>query len=113
MDVQTTHPPETRIALVSQDLVRINIDVASLSETRLSGDGSMKEVGYTFFLLGKDANEPCVYGVGLAIKTELVKKHNLTSTSISEGLMSIRTPLSNKTHLTLLSACTPILNSND
>lgn len=73
-----------------------DIDVTALSETRFSGEGGVKDVGYTFFWKGKNANEHHIHGVGVAIKTELVKKHNLAPTSTSERLMIIRILLLNK-----------------
>ena len=43
--------PERRTALVSRELARLDIDIASLSETRLADEGQLEEVGggYTFF----------------------------------------------------------------
>jgi hypothetical protein len=46
--------PRRRTALVASELGRFNIDIAALSETRLSGEGSLSEhgEGYTFFWRG-------------------------------------------------------------
>lgn len=66
-----------------------------------------------FFWKGTDANEPRVYGVQLAIITELVKKHGLISTLSSERLMPIEILLLNKTYLILFSVCAPTLDSVD
>lgn len=43
--------PERRTALIAAELSRYNVDVAALSETRFSGEGSLTEEGegYTFF----------------------------------------------------------------
>lgn len=42
--------PQTRIALISEELKRYDVDIATLSETRLLGEGSLREErgGYTF-----------------------------------------------------------------
>lgn len=58
-------------------------DVAALSKTSFPGECDVKKADYKFFWKGKDANELCIYGISLAIKTELVKKLILTPTSTS------------------------------
>lgn len=49
LDNQDRH--ERRSAIVARQLERFNIDVAALSETRISGSTQFEEVGagYTFF----------------------------------------------------------------
>ena len=37
--------PERRTALVSRELARLDIDISSLSETRLADEGQLEEVG--------------------------------------------------------------------
>jgi len=43
---------ERRSAIIARQLARYSIDIAALSETRLSGSSQFEEVGavYTFFL---------------------------------------------------------------
>lgn len=52
MDRYDTDRPQRRTALIANDLFRYNIDIATLSETRLTGEGELCErgSGYTFFL---------------------------------------------------------------
>ncbi|VDN19827.1 unnamed protein product, partial [Dibothriocephalus latus] len=50
---------ERRRALIARELARFKVDFAALSETRYSGEGSIKEVdaGYTFFYVGRPVAE--------------------------------------------------------
>jgi len=86
MDARDTDRPERRTALVLRELTRFNIDVAALSETKLLGEGQITEVGsgYTFFWKGKNLEDHRSQGVGFAVKTQLVKAHNLTPNAINE-----------------------------
>lgn len=54
MDTFGSKRPERRTALVGRELVRYNVDIAALSETRLANTGQLTEVGagYTFFWSG-------------------------------------------------------------
>ena len=47
---ESTDRPARRTALIAQELSRYNVDVAALSETRISDEGSIAEDlgGYTF-----------------------------------------------------------------
>ncbi|VDL91480.1 unnamed protein product [Schistocephalus solidus] len=47
--------PEWRMAFVARELVRYKVDISTLSETRLSEQGQLEEVGagYTFFRSGR------------------------------------------------------------
>ena len=107
--------PHRRTALVALELQRYGVDIAALSETRLSGEGSITEVGggYTFFWKGYPEGEPRQHGVGLAIRTELMDKIIETPTCISERLMTLRVPLVKGQHATILSCYAPTLNSEE
>ena len=43
--------PQRRTAIIAHEIKRYGIDIAALSKTRLSGEGSLTEIGegYTFF----------------------------------------------------------------
>uniref|UniRef100_H3ABH8 Reverse transcriptase domain-containing protein n=1 Tax=Latimeria chalumnae TaxID=7897 RepID=H3ABH8_LATCH len=75
MDKDNVPRPERRTALIARELACYNIDIAALSETRLAGEGSIEERGggYTFFWKGKAESEGGIHGVGLTIKTTLLK----------------------------------------
>ena len=48
------------------------MNIAALQETRLAGDGSLREQNYTFFWQGKRADEQRIHGVGFAVKNSLL-----------------------------------------
>ena len=110
-----TNRPERRTALVCKELARFDIDVAALSETRLPGEGNIREAGtgYTIFWKGKAPEEPRIHGVGFAIRSQLVQRHNLAPKAISERLMTVRMPITRNRHLTLISVYAPTLTSTD
>ena len=56
-DIRNTDGPR-KTAIISRELVRLNVDIAALQETRLAGSGSLKEKEYTFFWHGKGEDEP-------------------------------------------------------
>ncbi|XP_076038059.1 uncharacterized protein LOC143023423 [Oratosquilla oratoria] len=115
MDRENSSRPERRTALVARELARYRIDMAALSETRLPEEGSVAERkgGYTFFWKGKSKDEDRIHGVGLAIKTSLLKQLPDLPTSINERLMKIRFPLDRSRHATIISAYAPTLTSSD
>lgn len=85
-----------------------------MSETRLADDGSVTESsGYTFFWKGKPQNENRIHGVGLAIRTQLLKQIPDLPTGVNERLMKIRLPISNKRFMTIISAYAPTLTSTE
>lgn len=57
--------------LSSKDL---NMDIATLHETRLTEAGTLKENDYTFYWQRKSSDEPREHGVGYAVKNPLLKK---------------------------------------
>ena len=99
-----TNRPERRTALVCKELARFNIDVAALSETRLPEEGNISEAatGYTIFWKGKAPEEPRIHGVGFAIRSQLVKQHNIAPTAINERLMTVRIPITRGRYITLI-----------
>jgi exonuclease III len=107
--------PERRTALISKELARYRIDIAALSETRLADEGMLKEIkgGYTFFWRGRPESEDRLHGVGLAIRSSLMKDIPTLPVGINERLMKIRFPLSKTRHMTIISAYAPTLTSPD
>ena len=61
-----------KTAVISQELKRLNIDMAALQDTRLPSNGSLKEEDYTFFWQGKAPEEHRVHGVGFAVRNSLL-----------------------------------------
>ncbi|XP_029766781.1 uncharacterized protein LOC112117806 [Terrapene carolina triunguis] len=115
MDREAVARPERRTALIARELVRYNIDIAALSETRLPGEGFLSEPGggYTFFWKGQTETEDRIHGVGLAIKTLLMHQLPDFPVGISERLLKLRFPLNAKRHVTIISAYAPTLTCSD
>ena len=114
LDLEKTTRPERRTALVTKELQRLNIDMAALSETRLSGEDQIMELksGYTLFWVGKPEGERRDGGVGLSIKATLVDKIERPS-SINERIMKLRIPLTCGRHLSVLSVYAPTMQATE
>ena len=61
-----------KTAIIDSELDRLNIDIATLQETRLAENGSINEQRYTFFWHGKRIEEKREHGVGFAVKNSLI-----------------------------------------
>ena len=61
-----------KTAIINNELLRLNIDIAALQETRLPDMGKLTEKDYTFFWKGKPEEENREYGVGFAIRNSLL-----------------------------------------
>lgn len=114
LDLEKTTRPERRTALVTKELQRLNIDIAALSETRLSGEDHIMELksGYTLFWVGKPEGERRDGGVGFAIKATLVDKIERPS-SINDLIMKLRIPLTCGRHLSVLSVYAPAMQATE
>ena len=106
--------PERRTALVCKELKRLSVDIAALSETRLSGEDHLTEAssGYTIFWVGKMKGERREGGVGFAIRTNLLPMVELP-TGISDRIMMLRVSLSGGRYLTILSVYAPTLQAQE
>lgn len=95
------------------ELTWYNIDVAALSETRLTDEGQILEAGagHTLYWKGKTAEEPRLHGVGFAIRDSLVRMYNLLPMHISERITTLRIPLQHG-HVTSVSVHAPTLDSD-
>ena len=104
MDTNDEQRPERRTALIAQQLSRYDVDVAALQETRLADEGSLEEHGqqYTFFWKGKSEGERREHGVGFAIKSKLVRTHNLIPNHVHERITTLRIPLNKDAHVTIV-----------
>ena len=73
LDLPNSNCPERRSALVAQELSRLNIDIAALSEVRFSDEGSLKESGggYTLYWSGKPATEKHQSGVAFMVRNSI------------------------------------------
>ena len=57
MDSSGSDRPERRTALVGRELDRYKVEIAALSETRLAGEGHLKEVVLATLSSGVDARK--------------------------------------------------------
>ena len=46
-----------KTAIINNEILRLKVDIAALQETRLAGQGSIKEKDFTFFWFGKSVEE--------------------------------------------------------
>ena len=99
---------------MTRELGRLNIDIAALSETRLSEEDQLTEKGsgYSIFWIGKPKGEKRDGGVGFAIKSDLVEKVERPY-SITDRIMKMRVPLSCGRYLSILSVYAPTLQASD
>ena len=101
--------PRRRTALLSHELGRYDIDIAALSETRISGEGSLREGDYVIYWKGYPEGQPRMHGVGLAIKHSLIKNLTEEPTFISERIMTLRVPLVRNEYAQVISVYAPTL----
>ena len=67
--------PQGCSALVVNDLARLDIDIAALSEVRFAEQGSLTEDGADCFWFGKNKDERRLSGVGFMTKTSLPQNY--------------------------------------
>ena len=101
-------PSPAQSAIIDLELTRLGIS-AALSETWLTGSGSIREANFTFFRSGYPDSEKPMHGVGFAVKNSLLTCIQ-QPTSISARLMSLRMCLSSGC-ITIISAYAPTLMS--
>ncbi|ESO01668.1 hypothetical protein HELRODRAFT_174630 [Helobdella robusta] len=104
---------ERRSAIVARELARYDIDVAALSETRISAATQFEErgAGYTFFCQGHSAGEVRTGGVGFAIRSTLLKSVQEVPYGISPCLRRMRLNLEGGHTATLISCYAPTIGA--
>ena len=105
--------PRSKTALLAHELDRYGIDVAALSETRLSGEGSVTEGNYTIFWRGYPEGTPRQHGVGIAIRNCHLRGIVEEPNSVNERLMTLRVPLVRGEHMLVISAYAPTLMADE
>ena len=78
-----------KTAVINDELKRLNVDIATLQETRPADSGSLKENDCTFYWQGKSSNEPREHGVGFSVRNTLLSMIEPGSVS-SERLLTLR-----------------------
>ena len=109
--------PRRKTAILAHELERYSIDFAALSETRLSGEGSIIEGdskdGYTIFWRGYADGEPRQHGVGLAIKNSHMESIDEEPHYHSPRLMTLRVPLAKGEHMKIICSYAPTLVADE
>ena len=62
-----------KMAVINNELLRLQVDIAALQETHLAGTGTLKEKDFTFFWQGKSAEDWREHGVWFAVRNTLLK----------------------------------------
>ena len=78
-----------KTAIIDRELLRLNMDIAALQETRLPSSGSLKEANYTFFWQGLEPTERRLHGVGFAVRNSLLSSMEAPSKG-TERIISLR-----------------------
>ncbi|XP_076041899.1 uncharacterized protein LOC143025776 [Oratosquilla oratoria] len=78
-----------KTAVISSELLRLQVDIAALQETRLPDSGTLKEKEFTFFWHGKSAEDGSEHGVGFAVRNTLLSMVEPGDKG-SERLMTLR-----------------------
>ena len=115
LDSTTSIPgrPERGTALVARELTGYRVDIAAVSETRLSHKGQITEIGgrYNFFWCDRSSDERREAGVGFSINDHLVKKLDSIPEGLNDRLMKLKFPLGRKSSATLISAYAPTMTN--
>ena len=113
LDIETSDRPRRRTALLDIELDSIGVDIAALQETRLSGEGQLREATRTFFWKGCPSGEPRQAGVAFAIKNEIANKLTESPQGVSERLMTLRICLRPNRFVTLVNVYAPTMTYPD
>lgn len=97
-------------ALIDAELLRLNISIAALSETWLTGVGSVQENNYTLFWNGYPDGDRPMHGVGFAIQNKLLSSVE-KPVPISSCLSSLRLH-TNCGPVTIIATYAPTLTSD-
>ena len=113
LDRSYTERPERRSAIISRVLSTYNIDIAALSEVRFADSGSIREEnGFTIYWSGKQPSERSESGVALAIKNDIVPKLLEDPKPVSDRIMTLRLPLKQNRHCTIISIYAPTMTNS-
>ena len=104
-----------RTAFIACEFARYDIDIAALSETRHSDEGSLVEMGtgYTFFWSGLPKVARRIHGVGFAVRTALLQSTQESTIAIDERHMTLRLPLAKNRIASFVSVYAPALDTSD
>ncbi|KAI8521282.1 hypothetical protein Bbelb_010360 [Branchiostoma belcheri] len=100
-----------KTAVINNELLRLNVDIATLQETRLADSGTLRESDYTFIWQGKSSQETREHGVGFAIKNSLLNSIEPRENG-TERILTLRLHTENGP-LNLVSVYAPTLYSQE
>ena len=98
-----------KTVFLEKELLRLDMDIVALSETRWLGSGKVKEREYTIFWCGKEDTQH--HGVGFAIKNRLLQ-YIETPVGLSPRLMKLNM-YTQKGYLTLISVYAPTMKAGE
>ena len=78
-----------KTAIINNELLHLQIDIAALQETQLAESRYLRESDYTFFWQGRKKEDVHEHGVGFAVRNMLLNKFQLGS-SATEHLLSLQ-----------------------
>ena len=94
--------------MIVKELARYSVDVAALQETRLEGQGQLKESTHTFFWIGKPVG--CrEASVAFAISNTIVSKLPKLPHGICERLIHLRITLAKDKYLSMINVYAPTM----
>ena len=99
--------------MVAHELERCGVDIAALQETRLEGNGNIREKSHTIFWSGVEPGERRTGGVALAISNKLIKSLTSMPTVTCDRIISVRIPLEGNRHATVISVYAPTMSHSD
>ena len=105
--------PQRRSALIAKELTENGIVIAALQETRLSGEGHLKEQSHTFYWKGLPEGEPRVAGVAFAISNWLIPKLSELPVCISERIIMLRLSLADNCFMTIINVYAPTMTHTE
>ncbi|KAJ8038983.1 Craniofacial development protein 2 [Holothuria leucospilota] len=104
--------PERRTALIVRVLRDYNVDIAALQESRLAGEGSLREEGgYAFYWSGRPEEERRESGVCLTIKNCLAAKLPTLPVAVNDRIQTLRIPLKRRLFVTILNVYAPTMTN--
>ena len=94
------------------ELAKYNIDIAALRETRFSESGSLNDLEYSFFWIGKPEGERREAGVGFAIKKDIFTKLTEMPRPVSDIIMTMRLPMNKDNFTTMIGVYAPTMTKS-
>ena len=95
-----------KTAIIDREVLRLNVNIATLQETRLPDSGSLEEKNYTFFWQRKSGVETREHGMGFALKNTLLCMIQVPSNGTARILTLLLSTAEGTVHLVCVYAPT-------